>query len=190
MILQMNANHKPNVIHELWIILFCLSMLSVSVQSELIRKTDLCYICDTTLAKTYNSSSEIDQSHYHSATHSVNTTSRNCYKHGTYGVFCYPSRTKPSNVLTYSTQGCESHFSIMPPRKNETNCHVNILDNQGSLQDVLTITTNGSATSTNNTWYTRSRRVNDITNRYYAIFRNIPSQQEFEGRKKSCFNTI
>ena len=189
MILQRNAKPKNFVSHELWIILLCLSMLAVSIQSELIRQTDLCYICDTTLAKTYNSSSEIDQSHYHSA-HSVNTTLRNCYKYGTYDVFCHPSRTKPSKVLTYSVQGCESHFSIMPPRKNETNCHVNILDNQGSLQDVLTITTNGSATSTNNTWYIRSGGVNDISNRNYAIFRNIPSQLEFEGRKKSCFNTI
>ena len=94
---------------------------------------------------------------------------RNILKNGIVSIadIIYPTRSgEPSVVSTSGTSVC---------------C---------DGQDVLTITTNGSATSTNNTWYIRPRGVNDISNRYYAIFRNIPSQLEFEGRKISCFNTI
>ena len=89
--------------------------LALIVSSKLIPETNLCQICDRAAPKFFN---------YTRATH-------DCYKYGTYDVFCHPKYHGSRTV-----HECESFFSIYPPKDSLKQCNVNIFDNHGKIQDI------------------------------------------------------
>ena len=139
---------------------------------------DLCYICDESVANTLNISANISKSQYNLENFDRNDHN-SCYKHGAYSVFCYPI---PKNSFSKDDPGqdCKTHISIMPPKKTKDKCDVQILDNNGTLQDILTIYQNLTITSTNASWYALPK--NDANNFQYTIVKRNPSQQKFEGK--------
>ena len=68
----------------------------------------------------------------------------------------------------------------MPPKNTRDKCDVRILDNNGTVQDILTIYRNLTITTTNASWYALPK--NDANNLQYTIVKRIPSQQKFEGK--------
>ena len=70
----------------------------------------------------------------------------------------------------------------MPPRKEQASCNVNIFENNGKLEDVLTITKNGSIKSTNNSWYPLPK--SDRADLKYTLVKRIPSKKSFEGKQR------
>ena len=139
---------------------------------------DLCYICDESVENTLNTSANISKSKYN-LENFVKNDHNSCYKHGAYSVFCYPI---PKNSFSKEDPGqdCKTHLSIMPPKKTRDKCDVRILDNNGTVQDILTIYQNLTITTTNASWYALPK--NDANNFQYTIVKRNPSQQKFEGK--------
>ena len=134
--------------------------LTLMVSSKLIPDTNLCQICDRSSPKTLNSTNAIND----------------CYKYGTYDVFCHPKYNGNQTV-----RECESFFSIYPPTDFMKQCNVNIYDNYGKIQDIITLAPNGSVSSTNNSWHTTSRK--NPNSLYYGIAKRITSLAHLEGKQ-------
>ena len=134
--------------------------VALIVSSKLIPDTNLCHICDRSSPKTTNTTNAI----------------HDCYKYGTYDVFCHPKYNGNKAV-----RECESFFSIYPPTDFMKQCNVNIYDNHGKIQDIITLAPNGSVTSTNNSWHTTSRK--NPNSLYYGITKRITSLEHLEGKQ-------
>ena len=146
-------------------ILVYITVTIVLVKSVVQTENELCYICDTSLKNTYDSSNKISENEY--SIENLNSSDyQTCYKHGAYSVFCYPIPKKRAQKNTPG-QDCKSHLSIMPPKATKDKCDVKILDKNGKLQDKLTIHQNLSITSSNGSWYTLPKK--DHTSLYYTI---------------------
>ena len=103
-----------------------------------------CYLCDSSPRLTINASEHIRETSFE--TEIVKDAARyGCYGSGVYTEFCQPlSRHLP--------HGCVSYISILPPVTNTTRCKVEILSNNGSLEETLIVERNGAARSTYNIW--------------------------------------
>ena len=156
-----------------------ITILIASVQAKSFIETNLCHICDDPISNTFNSSNEMNKNQYNLKSLNANDHST-CYKHGAYSVFCYPIPKKDSEKEDPG-QDCYTYLSIMPPKVTDKNCNVKILDNDGSLQDTLTIYKNLSITTTNGSWYVRPKK--DTSNLHYTIVKRNPSKHKFEGKK-------
>ena len=160
-------------------ILVFITVTIVWVKSTVQANNELCYICDGSIANTYNSSNNISKSEYN--LENINSSDlQTCYRHGAYSVFCYPIPKKKTQKNAPG-QDCKTHLSIMPPKATQDKCDVKILDKTGKLQDKLTIHQNLSITSTNGSWYVLPKK--DNSNLYYTIAKRNPSKLQFEGKK-------
>ena len=159
-----------------------ITILIASVTAKSFIETNPCHICDDSITNTFNISNEINKNQYN--LQSLNTNDQKiCYEHGAYSVFCYPI-TKKNSKKEDPGQDCYSYLSILPPKATDRNCNVKILDNNGSLQDTLTIYKNLSITSTNASWYALPKK--DSSNLHYAIVKRNPSKYKFEGKELFC----
>ena len=138
--------------------------LVLMVSSKLIPNTNLCQICDRSSPKTNKGS-----------TNPYRATD-DCYKYGVYDVFCHPKYNRNRTI-----DACESFFSIYPPSNSKNQCNVNIFDNHGNIQDIITLAPDGSVSSTNNSWHITPRM--NTNSFYYGIAKRITSQKHFEGKQ-------
>ena len=137
----------------------------------------LCYVCDESLSITFKSTINKTKSDFEFKDDLALSGARPCYRHGAYSVFCYPTYGKKDEN---PGQDCQTHLSILPPPKTKESCQVQIYDNAKKLQDILTISKNGSIASTNGSWYALPKL--DQTTLNYAIIKRNPSKTNFEGR--------
>ena len=148
---------------------------------------DLCYICDRSLNTTFDLLSNINESDYIVQSNLIDFKRQGCWEHGVYDLFCLPTSTKNEENALKGIENdrgheCKTFISIMPPRKEQASCNVNIFENNGKLEDVLTITKNGSIKSTNNSWYPLSK--SDREDLKYTLVKRIPSKKSFEGKQR------
>ena len=161
--------------------------LDIGIQETAPSKLiDLCYICDRSLKTTFDLFTNINASNYNLQGSLLNNKRRACWKHGVHGVFCLPTPKKPKEKKSTELdidQGeeCKTFLSILPPPIEKGSCNVNIFDNNGNLEDILTIKENGSIESTNNSWYAVTK--SDKINLKYTIIKRIPSKKSFEGKR-------
>ena len=146
---------------------------------------DLCYICDRSLKTTFDRFTNISASNYNLQGILLDNKRRACWEHGVHNVFCLPTpkslKEKKSKVLENDREEeCKTFLSILPPPIEKDSCNVNIFDNNGKLEDILTIKKNGNIESTNNSWYTMPK--SETTNLKYTIIKTIPSKKSFEGK--------
>ena len=156
--------------------------LQETAQNKLI---DLCYICDRSLKTTFDRFTNISASNYNLQGILLDNKRRACWEHGVHNVFCLPTpkslKEKKSKVLENDREEeCKTFLSILPPPIEKDSCNVNIFDNNGKLEDILTIKKNGNIESTNNSWYTMPK--SETTNLKYTIIKTIPSKKSFEGK--------
>ena len=147
---------------------------------------DLCYICDRSLKTTFDLFTNINASNYNLQGSLLNNKRRACWEHGVHNVFCLPTpknfKEKKSKELENDREEeCKTFLSILPPQIEKDSCNVNIFDNNGKLEDILTIKKNGSIESTNNSWYAVPK--SDKINLKYTIIKRIPSKKSFEGKR-------
>ena len=133
------------------------------VSSELSRETNLCKICDRSSLTPHKSSE----------------TKNKCFRYGTYDVFCHPDFFKINRNEYNKIHECESLFSVYPPQAPNRKCSINIQDNHGNIQDIVTITNNVKISSTNNSWYIKPQKHSDSF--AIGIAKRIESQKHFEG---------
>ena len=161
-------------------------LLDISLQGIAQNKLiDLCYICDRSLKTTFDLFTNINASNYSLQGSLLNNSRRACWEHGVHNVFCLPTpknlKEKKSKELENDREEeCETFLSILPPQIEKDSCNVNIFDNNGKLEDILTIKKNGSMESTNNSWYAMPK--SETTNLKYTIIKTIPSKKSFEGK--------
>lgn len=137
----------------------------VIVYSELKQGTNLCKICDRSTPKPLNSSKSKNK----------------CFRYGTYDVFCHPDLLAINRKENFKINECESFFSINLPHSPNTKCDINIYDNHGIIQDIITVSDDGNFISTNNTWYVKPQEKSGSLN--FGIAKRIKSRKYFEGRK-------
>ena len=137
----------------------------VMVYSVFSQGTNLCKICDRSSPKPLNSSKSKNK----------------CYRYGTYDVFCHPDLLSINRKENFKINECESFFSINLPRAPHNKCRINIYDNHGNIQDIVTVSENASFSSTNNSWYVKPQKKSDSSN--FGIAKRIKSRKYFEGRK-------
>ena len=147
---------------------------------------DLCYICDRSLKTTFDLFTNINASNYNLQGSLLNNKRRACWEHGVHNVFCLPTpknlKEKKSKELENDREEeCKTFLSILPPQIEKDSCNVNIFDNNGNLEDILTIKENGSIESTNNSWYATPK--SDTVDFKYTIIKTIPSKKSFEGKQ-------
>ena len=145
---------------------------------------DLCYICDRSLKTTFDLFTNINASNFNLQGSLLNNKRRACWKYGVHDVFCLPIPTKIKEKKSKELENdreeeCKTFLSILPPQIEKDSCNVNIFDNNGKLEDILTIKKNGSIESTNNSWYAMPK--SETTNLKYTIIKTIPSKKLFEG---------
>ena len=138
-------------------------LLAVVVVFSLGDESKLCQICDWSSPILSNSSKRI----------------QDCYRHGTYDVYCHPDFMVVNGKVSKKVNECESFFSINLPKKPFMNCVINIYDNYGNFQDVITITTNGSIKSSDNFWHSKPQKKPGSS--YFGVTKRIISQEYFEG---------
>ena len=161
-------------------------LLDISLQGIAQNKLiDLCYICDRSLKTTFDLFTNINASNYNLQGSLLNNKRRACWEHGVHNVFCLPTpknlKEKKSKELENDREEeCKTFLSILPPQIEKDSCNVNIFDNNGKLEDILTIKKNGSIESTNNSWYAMPK--SETTNLKYTIIKTIPSKKSFEGK--------
>ena len=137
----------------------------VTVYSELSQGKNLCSICDRSSPKPLNSFK----------------SNSKCFRYGTYDVFCHPDLLAINRKENFKINECESFFSIDLPQAPYTKCSVNIYDNHGNIQDIVTVSENGNCSSTNNSWYVKPQKKSDSLN--FGVAKRIKSRQYFEGKK-------
>ena len=161
--------------------------LNISVQETAQSQSiDLCYICDRSLKTTFDLFTNINASNYSLQGSLLNNSRRACWEDGVHDVFCLPTpknlkEKKPKELETDREEECKTFLSILPPQIEKDSCNVNIFDNNGNLEDILTIQKNGSIESTNNSWYATPK--SETVDLKYTIIKRIPSKKSFEGKQ-------
>ena len=161
--------------------------LNISLQETAQNQSiDLCYICDRSLKTTFDLFTNINASNYNLQGSLLNNKRRACWKHGVHGVFCLPTPKKPKENKSTELdidqeEECKTFLSILPPQIEKDSCNVNIFDNNGNFEDILTIQKNGSIESTNNSWYATPK--SETVDLKYTIIKRIPSKKSFEGKQ-------
>ena len=130
-----------------------------------------CYLCDSSPNATINNSKQIGVTSFKREVLNDHAF-RRCYPNGIYDDFCSPR-------LKRMPYDCVSYISILPPVLMNARCKVEILSNNGSLEETLIFTRNVAVRNTYNTWnITQSRRKPLM----YTVNRKLSSNDIIRGK--------
>ena len=134
-----------------------------------------CYLCVDSPRHTIKQSVNINLNSYEQS-----VLVSPCFPTGAKDLFC----DKTYDHKNRTVDECSSLMSILPPFVNQKYCHIQIFNNNGQREDMLIIGSNGSISSTNNSWYAEPLIYTQDNPELlkYSIYRRIRSQHEFEGK--------